>query len=182
MNTQMPRRGRPSGGQNFNSTLSIVVAVVAVLIGFLILQDLSADDGSGSAQPDKTTTTTTAENTTTTTAVATNGFKIQVANASGVAQSAAKLGQQLLARGFLVQPAKNASDATAKQTVTKVLFVAGHEAEAQVVSAVLGGKPVEAMPAVIPTEDGSVGEAWVLIMLGTDLAGQTLPTTVNTNA
>ena len=39
MSTQMPRRVRPSGGQNFNSTLSIVVAVVAVLIGFLILQN-----------------------------------------------------------------------------------------------------------------------------------------------
>ena len=106
MSTQMPRRARPSGGQNFNSTLSIVVAVVAVLIGFLILQDLSGDDGSSTTKPKDTTTTTTAENTTTTTAVATNGFKIQVANASGVAQSAAKLGQQLLARGFLVQPAK----------------------------------------------------------------------------
>ena len=182
MSTQMPRRGRPVSGQGFNSSLSIVVAVVAVLVGFLILRDLSDDGGSSTSKPEDTTTTTTAESTTTTTEVLTNGFKIQVANASGVAQSAAKLGQQLLARGFLVQPAKNASDAVAKQTVTKVLYVEGHEAEAQLVSGVLGGKPVEPMPAVIPTEDGSVGEAWVLIMLGTDLAGQTLPTTVNTGA
>ena len=182
MSTQIPRRGRPAGGQNFNSSLSIVVAVVAVLIGYLILKDLSGGSDS-SSKPEKTTTTTVeGATTTTTTEIAANGFKVQVANASGVAQSAAKMGQQLLARGFLVQPAKNASDATPQADVTKVYYVEGHEAEAQMVSAVLGGKPVELMPAVIPTDDGSVGEAWVLVMLGTDLAGKTLPTTVNTNA
>ena len=117
MSTQIPRRGRPAGGQNFNSSLSIVVAVVAVLIGYLILKDLSGDKG-GSSKPEKTTTTTAAGESTTTVAIAANGFKVQVANASGIAQSAAKMGQQLLARGFLVQPAKNASDATPKADVT----------------------------------------------------------------
>ncbi len=177
-----PRRGRPVGaGQSFNSTLSIVVAVVAVLIGYLILNDLSGDSSSSGPKPGSTTTTTAAGATTTSTTIpSTTGFKVQVANASGIAQSAAKLGQQLAGRGYIVQPAKNSSDATPKQTVTKVLYIAGAEAQAQAISAVLGGKPIEPMPAVIPTDDGSIGEASVLIMLGTDLANKQLPTTVNT--
>jgi hypothetical protein len=44
----------------------------------------------------------------------------------------------------------------------------------------LGGVATAAMPAPIPTETGKLGEASVLILLGTDLAGKPLATPVPT--
>ena len=38
----------------------------------------------------------------------------------------------------------------------------------------MGGVEVAAMPTPIPTKDGTIGEATVLVMLGKDLAGKPL--------
>jgi hypothetical protein len=104
-----------------------------------------------------------------------NGFKIQVANASGLAGSAGDLTTKLQDQGYVVQVAMNVAAGTAKRKMTGVFYLAGCEAAAQNVSAVLGGKvEVAAMPQPIPVETGTVGEACILVLLGTDLANKPL--------
>jgi hypothetical protein len=168
------------------TTMAVVIAVIAVLLGFLILRDLN-ESGSGSVDPgtgpvtteptdslpvDSTTTTAPAQTTTT---LLTTGFEVIVANASGVGQSAGKLTDQLTAKGFVTAPATNAADGTPIQSATIVYYLPGFEAGAQSVASVLGGKTTEPMPEAVPTTDGSLGSASVLVLLGTDQAGKKLP-------
>ena len=183
-----PRRPAASARPNLNSTTSIVVAVAAVILGFLILRDINGDNSStanptdaGIAQPTDTvapTDTIPVETTVDTTIPLTN-FKVQIANASKVPGSAGELTTALQGRGFIVQPATNASEITPKQTQTVVYFIPGSEVAAARVAAELGGVTTAAMPAPIPTESGQLGEATVLILLGTDLAGKPLASPVS---
>lgn len=183
-----PRRPAAPARPNLNSTTSIVVAVAAVILGFLILRDINGDNSStanptdaGIAQPTDTaapTDTVPVETTVDTTIPLTN-FKVQIANASKVPGSAGELTTALQGRGFIVQPATNASEITPKQTQTVVYFIPGSEAAAARVAAELGGVTTAAMPAPIPTESGELGEATVLILLGTDLAGKPLAAPVS---
>jgi hypothetical protein len=165
------------------TTLAVIVAVIAVLLGFLILRDLN-ESGTGSVDPGNTPVTTLAslpvESTTTapaqtTTTLLTTGFEVVVANASGVGGSAGKLTDQLTSKGFVMAPATNSAAGTPIQSTTIVYFLPGFEVGAQSVASVLGGKVTEAMPEVVPTEDGSLGPASVLVLLGTDQAGKKLP-------
>jgi hypothetical protein len=174
-----PQNGGNGAGQNFNSTLSIVVAVIAVLVGFFILRDINSDstspasspsddtsvDASGTTVPDAAVTTLPAVTNTT-------GFKVLVANASGVPGSAGDMSVALQGLGFIVQPPLNKSDATPKQTLTMVYYIAGQEANAANVAAALGGVATAPMPDPVPTETGNMGEASVLVLLATDLAGK----------
>jgi hypothetical protein len=167
--------------------LSIVIAVVAVVLGFFILRDISQD---GSSSPTATEDTTATEQATeetiateTTIAAPTiplTSFKIQVANASKISGSAGQLTTELQGRGYIVQPALNANDATPKQNTTVVYYLPGSEAQAALVAGELGGVATAPMPAPIPTDSGNLGEASVLIMLGTDVAGKPLGTPVPT--
>jgi hypothetical protein len=181
-----PSRGPVSRGGNLNSTMSIVVAAVAVLLGFLILRDIRSDSGGGStATPDQATdeaivTDTIPVETTVVVTVPLTAFKVQIANASKVAGSAGTMTTELQGRGFIVQPAMNSSEVTPKQTATVVYFLPGFEVQAAQVAEQLGGVATAAMPAPIPTETGKLGEASVLILLGTDLAGKPLATPVPT--
>jgi hypothetical protein len=56
-----------------------------------------------------------------------------------------------------------------------VYFIAGSEDAAALIATTLGGVATAVMPDPIPTETGAVGEATVLILLGTDIAGKPLP-------
>ena len=179
-NARRPRRGPSSRGASLNSTMSIVVAAVAVLLGFLILRDIGGDSGSLSTPSDEAPTETIATDTApaetvTPSTLQLTAFKVQVANASKVSGSAGELTTQLQGRGFIVQPAVNSSEITPKQTATVVYFIAGSEDAAALIATTLGGVATAAMPDPIPTESGAVGEATVLIMLGTDIAGKPLP-------
>ena len=179
-NARRPRRGPSSRGASLNSTMSIVVAAVAVLLGFLILRDIGGDSGSLSTPSDEAPTETIATDTApaetvTPSTLQLTAFKVQVANASKVSGSAGELTTQLQGRGFIVQPAVNSSEITPKQTATVVYFIAGSEDAAALIATTLGGVARAAMPDPIPTESGAVGEATVLIMLGTDIAGKPLP-------
>ena len=174
-----PQNGGNGEGQNFNSTLSIAVAVIAVIVGFFILRDINSDstspasspsddtsvDASGTTVPDAAVTTLPAVTNTT-------GFKVLVANASGVPGSAGDMSVALQGLGFIVQPPLNKSDATPKQTLTMVYYIAGQEANAANVAAALGGVATAPMPDPVPTETGNMGEASVLVLLATDLAGK----------
>jgi len=175
-----PQAGGNGAGQNFNSTLSIVVAVVAVLVGFFILRDINSNGTSSSSSPsddtsvDAGTTVPDAAVTTLPAATNTTGFKVLVANASGVPGSAGDVSVALQGLGFIVQPPLNKSDATPKQTLTMVYYIAGQEANAANIAAALGGVATAPMPDPVPTQTGNMGEASVLVLLGTDLAGKPL--------
>lgn len=179
-NARRPRRGPSSRGASLNSTMSIVVAAVAVLLGFLILRDIGGDSGSTSTPVEEALTETIAtdtvpDETVTPSTLQLTAFKVQVANASKVSGSAGELTTQLQGRGFIVQPAMNSSEITPKQTATVVYFIAGSEDAAALIATTLGGVATAPMPDPIPTESGAVGEATVLILLGTDIAGKPLP-------
>jgi hypothetical protein len=162
-----------------------VIAVVAVVLGFFILRDIRSD---GTSEPRTQNTTVTEASPDETIAVETTAaptipltsFKVQVANASKISGSAGQLTTELQGRGYIVQPALNSSAATPKLTTTVVYYLPGSEAQAALVAAELGGVGTAPMPAPIPTDTGNLGEASVLIMLGTDIAGKPLGTPVPT--
>ena len=182
--SQEQRRQRPAPeprASNVNSVLSIAVAVLAVLLGFFILRDLRNDTSVASPDAVQTDESATQETTVETIAVDTTAapvvltaFKVQVANASGVSGSAGLLTTEMQGRGYIVQPAINKSEITPKQTVTVVYYLLGSEAPAAQVARELGGVATSPMPTPIPTETGSLGEASVLVLLGTDVAGKPL--------
>jgi len=187
MNQQRSRGSRPSLPSPSTGTLGAAVAVVALLLGFLILRDVrdssttngavptsaAPTPGEGSVDPTETSSTLPLD---------VNGFKIQVANASGVAGSAGVMTTNLQDQGYKVLPAKNVAAGTAKRKTTGVFYLAGCEAAAQKMATVLGGAvEVTVMPVPVPLEDGTLGDACILILLGTDLSGKPLPS-VGTDA
>jgi hypothetical protein len=187
MSQQRPRGSRPALPSPNNGTLGAVVAVVALILGFLILRDVSGSGGSSGpivTNPSEETTPGGGDGSTTTTQpFSVSGFKIQVANASGIAGSAGDLSTKLQDQGYVVQPAQNVAPGTAKRAKTGVFYLAGCEADAQNVAAVLGGNvDVAVMPSPIPIETGTIGEACVLILLGTDLSGKPLAGVVGTGS
>ena len=179
-----PRREPVSRGSSINSTMSIVVAAVAVLLGFLILRDIRGGSTTAPAVDGGETTTSVSDTvpveTTVPVTIPLTAFKIQVANASKVSGSAGQLTTELQGRGYIVQPAVNTSETTPKQTTTVVYYLPGSEGQAALVAAELGGVATAIMPAPIPTEGGKLGEASVLILLGTDVAGKPLASPVPT--
>lgn len=187
MSQQRPRGSRPALPSPTNGTLGAVVAVVALVLGFLILRDVKPSNGNtGPVVTNPTDDTTPAGgdgSTTTTSPFSVNGFKIQVANASGIAGSAGDLSTKLQDQGYVVQPAQNVAPGTAKRAKTGVFYLAGCEAAANNVAAVLGGQvDIAVMPSPIPIETGSIGEACVLILLGTDLSNKPLAGVVGTGS
>ena len=182
--SQEQRRPRPAPeprAANVNSVLSIAVAVLAVLLGFFILRDLRNDSSITTSEEAAPTEEAASETTldtmpveTTVAPVVLTAFKVQIANASGVSGSAGLLTTEMQGKGYIVQPAINKSEITPKQTVTVVYYLLGSEAAAAQVAKELGGVATSPMPTPIPTETGSLGEASVLVLLGTDLAGKPL--------
>ena len=179
-----PRREPVSRSSSINSTMSIVIAVVAVLLGFLILRDIRGGSTTAPAADGGETTTTVSDTVPVESSVPVTipltAFKIQVANASKVSGSAGQLTTELQGRGYIVQPAVNSSEITPKQTATVVYYLPGSEGQAALVAAELGGVATAIMPAPIPTEGGKLGEASILILLGTDVAGKPLASPVPT--
>ena len=185
-----PRAG--DGGSPVGSTLSIVLAVIAVIAGFLILRAITDDDdgdGGGTTPvvddttdadtdtlPGGTTATPGSAGTTATTAapVARNAATVVVANASGVAGSAGAMTQALAGAGYTMGTAGNT---TAEQLAASVVhYVAGDpiaQAVAGLVAADMGGIATAEMPAAPPIDAG-LGTATVLVMVGTDTANKTL--------
>jgi len=182
------------GGSPVNGALAIVLAVVAVVAGFLILRSIS-DDGndqlgiptdSGAASGDQapSSTTTPADSSATTPPVTTapplvtTGATVVVANANGVSGSAASMSSALEAGPhFTMGPPVDASDETGVLTVSVVYWNAANPAAEAVANSVAqslgGGVTVLPMPGTPPTKTGTF-EGDVLLMLGTDKANKTL--------
>jgi hypothetical protein len=171
------------------STISIVVAVVAVVVGFLVLRNINDDNGSDAGglpgqttlaetDPDQTTTTTSpAPVTTTTTPLITTGANVVVANASGAGGSAKAMSDALTQAGFTTVKAANAAGAEQLLDASKVYFLTGADQVAASVARAMGGIATAPMPAVVPVQGGDAGlsGATVLVMLGKDLANKPLP-------
>jgi len=186
-----PRQGL--GGSPVGSTLSIVLAVVAVIVGFLILNNItgggSGDASGGSAAPDVTLTptdtglTTTTVPAATTTVLVTQGATVVVANASGVGGSAGRMTDTLSIPGFTMGDPTNATGGQVEESI--VYYdpgIAAAQDVANSVAAVMGGLVVETVPSPPPVEGGSLGDAGVLVLLGTNQADKTLEEMSGTEA
>jgi hypothetical protein len=180
--TSSSRRTRQGvGGSPVGSTVSIVLAVIAVIVGFLILNDITSDDDGDSAAvatvPDTATVTTAASAVTTTTEpqLVTEGATVIVANASGIGGSAGQMTEQLAAVGFETGPPTNATTGSIEDSL--VYYdpgIAAAEAVAESVAFVMGGLEVDTVPEPPPVEGQTLDGAGVLVMLGTNEAGRTL--------
>jgi LytR cell envelope-related transcriptional attenuator len=183
-----PRAG--DSGSPVGSTLSIVLAVIAVIAGFLILRAITNDSdtdaglptgtvgptsgttvGTGTAVPGPAGTTVPAA---TTPAPVKTGATVSVANASGVSGSAAAMSTALQTAGYTMgTPGNTTGD---KLTASVVYYVPGDAAAQGVASSVaadMGGLQVQEMPSPPPIKDG-LGTSTVLVMLGSDTANKTL--------
>lgn len=199
---QIPRRtSRVSdGGAPVSGALAIVLAVVAVVAGFLILRSIS-DSGentadfpepgasesgsSGGASGGATNSTSPGESvatlppTTTTPPLVVEGASVVVANANGQGGSASAMSRALEAGyGFTVVDPTNASSTIPNLEESVIYYlqgIAAAETVANSLSRVLGGvSSVAPMPETPPTQDGELNGAEVLLMLGIDKAGKTL--------
>jgi hypothetical protein len=190
-----PRAGE--GGAPISGALAIVLAVVAVVAGFLILRTLS--DGGESAigtspggavdtgEAPETSGATTGDTgsvpqlptTTTQPPLIVDGAIVMVANANGVGGSAGAMTTALeVGPGFEMADPTNSSSAVGVLEESQIYYDATNLAALDVADSlnrVLGGDvavaPLEGTP---PVSDGSIEPASVLLMLGVDKEGQTL--------
>lgn len=197
---QMPRRNPrvSDGGAPVSGAVAIVLALVAVVAGFLILSSISdggdnaldfpvdssnssGDSGDATAttlDPSATTVATLAPATTVPTVV-TEGASVLVANANNVGGSAGQMQRALeTGPGFTVAGAVNASTSVGTLDSSVIYYVeANTQAQpvAESLGEVLGGvSDILPMPDTPPTSDGDLMGADVLLMLGNDKAGKTL--------
>lgn len=176
-----PRQG--VGGSPIGSTLSIVLAVVAVVVGFLILNNITDDGGgdAGGVAPTETTVSSTIDDGSTTTTsstlppLVTQGATVVVANASGVPGSAGRMSDELAGAGFTMATATNSSGVSLEQSI--VYYDPANAAALDVANSVarlMGGLEVETVPSPPPVEGGDLGDASVVVMLGTAQSDRTL--------
>jgi LytR cell envelope-related transcriptional attenuator len=192
MSSDQPRRSRDTGsaGSPMGSTAAIVIAIVAVVAGFLILRQINDDDDGGVA-----TTVTTApisslpatlatnapvvtlpvETTPTTAAPVVEGATAVVANASTVNGAAGVLTTALTGEGFTMGPATNA---TAKQEVSTILYDASNPQALPVatyMASLMGNIAVQEVTTPAPIDGGLMPEGvTIIVMLGSDKANSTL--------
>lgn len=182
-----PRQG--VGGSPVGSTLSIVLAVVAVIVGFLILRDLTGEDSvAGSSDRNSVdggnaTTTTFDPGVTTTLAPAptttapplvTEGATVAVANGNTVGGSAGRMSETLGAAGYNMASPVNASSTIEDSIVYYDPGNPAAQAVAESVARSLGNVAVETVPSPAPTDSGSLDGAGVLVVLGNNQADKTL--------
>lgn len=177
-----PRQG--VGGSPLGSTLSIVLAVLAVVVGFLILRNITDDgggsDAGGGVVPTESTVPGTVDSSTTTTSstlppLVTQGATVVVANSSGVPGSAGRMSDELADAGFTMATATNSDGIGLEQSI--VYYDSSNAAALDVansVARVMGDLTVETVPSPPPVEGGDLGDASVVVMLGTAQSDRTL--------
>lgn len=198
----IPRRTprASDGGAPVSGALAIVLAVIAVVAGFLILRSISGEeeqqlgigsDGNGAGAVDTGTATDTGTAapggstvpltlpTTTTTPQIKTGATVMVVNANFQGGTAGQMSRAIEAAGFdMVVPGDAALD---QPLETSLIYYDPQQTAAidvaNTLSDVLGGDvQVTTLPdpANPPVKSGSIGGAGVVLMLGTDKAGKTL--------
>lgn len=189
---QIPRRPRVGDGPApVSGVVAIVLAVVAVVAGYLILRSItdngesasSLNPGSESEAP-SVTESTVPDNTTPVDSLPTSteppglvvtGATVIVANANGTDGSAGLAGRVLnSSAGFAFAEPTNLSSSRDPIDTSEIYYVDG-DAAAQTVAnslnAVLGGAlTVQALPEPAPITDGNMKGATVLLLLGKDFA------------
>lgn len=168
-------------------TFTIILALVAVVLGVIILRSIGDSDGGSGAGSVATTTTVPEVDPTETSEPAVTqptvpplvfeGATVVVANANRVNGSAGAMSRDLDAAGFTVAGAVNAAVEIGQLELTVVYYDASSEAArlvADSVNRVMGGDAsVAPLPSTIPTEGGQlVGQ--VLVLLGNDKGGKSL--------
>lgn len=188
MSTDQPgRRGETSGsgGAPVGSVAAIVIAVIAVVGGFLILRQIRTDDTAAPVPettvapvttPAPVVVTTLPPETVPTTAPQTfEGATVVVANASNVNGAAGRLSLALEGKGFTMAEATNATE---RVEVSLVYYNAANPnalAVATTVSTLMGGPSVAEVPTPAPIEGGALPDGVdVLVLLGSDKADKTL--------
>lgn len=183
--TRTPGGPLPRPPRSASPAVAVVVALLAAVLGFVVLKSLDDDDtvttggGDDTEQTDESATETTLDPALTTTAttlpaVDKTSFKVLVANASQVKGSAGNLTEQLASLGYQMLEATNAVDTTTVLSTTVVYHLTGGEAAGAAVAATIG-RTAAVMPAVLPVSQASFDGGTVLVMLGTDLANQAIP-------
>jgi hypothetical protein len=198
----IPRRSprTSDGGAPVSGALAIVLAVVAVVAGFLILRSISGEDdrqlgvgdGGGVAAGGVDTGTATGAETTlpggtsaptvpTTTQPPDvfTGATVMVVNANFQSGTAGQMSRAIEGRGFtMVDPGDAALD---QPLATSLIYYDTQQAAAlevaNTLNRVLGGDvQVTALPdpANPPVKSGTINGAGVVLMLGTDKANKTL--------
>lgn len=200
---QIPRRSSRmgDGGAPVSGALAIVLAVVAVVAGFLILRSISdsgnesadfpatsdgssnvagdgdGDDSSDDSEPDGSAPT--LPPTTTLPPLIVDGASVVVANANGQGGSASAMSRAIEAgAGFTVVDPTNASSTIPDLEETVIYYDPATPAAKDVADSlarVLGGvSSVAEVSDPAPTQDGTLNGAQVLLMLGIDKANKTL--------
>jgi hypothetical protein len=175
------------------STLAIVIAIAAVVVGFLILKNIRDDDGDSSSNTTVPTATTVDANSTTTVATlpaestttiftpTTDGALVIVANSSHQNGVAGQLSTALQGQNYTMGTPTNGSG---KEELTRIQYKDG-DAQAQAVAQSLAvlmavTVPIEVMPVPPQLSDpNTLGDATVLVLLGDDKAGKTLEQMAN---
>ncbi len=197
MSSDQPRRSRDTGspGSPVGSTAAIIIAIVAVVAGFLILRAIRSDDEPASSLTDTSNTqpaVVAADSTLPPTAVSAapttptippvttpvavvEGATVIVANASTVNGAAAILTTALTGASFTTGTATNA---TAKQEDTTVLYDPSDPealAVATYLGSLLGSVVVSPVSTPAPIDGGLLPEGVsIIVMLGSDKANLTL--------
>jgi hypothetical protein len=185
MSTEQP--GRPerttTNASPMGSAVAIVIAIAAVIAGFLILQNIRDTDGSDAGSGANATTTTVGGGTSSSVVPDTTvfvpqktGTKVQVANSAGVAKAAGTMTTILESQGFDMA---EAIDGTVSDlAVTKVLYVAADpnaQTVALTLASLIGVAEIEPAGATVDTKEGTLpAGTGVLVLLGQDKAGKTL--------
>lgn len=198
---QIPRRSPrvSDGSAPVSGALAIVLAVVAVVAGFLILRSISdggeqtadfpepgqSQSNSAGGGGNSTNTTSPDESvatlppTTTVPPLVVEGAAVVVANANGQGGSASAMSRALeTTYGFTLVDPTNASSTIDDLEESVIYFVADVPAAQDVANSlgrVLGGvSSIAPMPETPPTQDGTLNGGDVLLMLGLDKANKTL--------
>jgi len=189
-----PRQG--VGGSPVGSTLSIVIAVVAVIVGFLILRDLTSNDASsagGSSDPvgsdlgptttfDSGVTTTIEITTTTTMAITTEGATVVVANGNTIGGSAGRMSETLGNAGYNMGTPTNAANNVEESVVYYDPANTAAQGVAESVARSLGGVAVEPVGTPAQTSSGTLDGAGVIVVLGNSQADKTLESLAGASA
>ena len=189
---QSPRSSSGRPGAPAGSTVAIVIAAVAVLLGLFVLKKFSDDDETVNTTPTTKPPAgvTTLPGSTGTTKPASPGtsavavpdkpnkdVKLIVANASGTGGAAAKLSAILTKAGFTTIKATNATGAKIDTSIVYYDTTMPGARENALFAAKTMGLPataVKSMPAKIPTTEAKLEDGTgVLVLLGLDKAGKT---------
>ena len=188
MSTEQPPRGREAGGSGgapVGSVAAIVIAVVAVVGGFLILGNIRSDDSAASVPETTAAPVTTPvpviESTLPPVTVPTTppqvfeGATVVVANASNVNGAAGRLSTALEGKGFTMSDPTNATSRLEASTIYYNAANPNALAVATTVSNLMGTVTVAEAPTPVPIEGGVLPEGVdVLVLLGSDKADKTL--------